>query len=505
MGRYHMATDTPADAIRKDKKRLAAAAKANERVATLEAALERMQQTLEDERRRATGRVRALERQLKQRPPAAPPSPPPPPPREPSHTGSSDGASAESSVEAALRHRVAELEAALSRRRGGMRGTGRHASLVEGSASFGLGSARAEELVGELRRSMLRQLARVIDTFRQMDADGSGAVSREEFIRALPMCGIVLPPAEAELLFASIDHDGNGIIEYRELNRLLRQGADVKLEHALTTGTVEVKLGKLQGAARTRFGQFGPGHTGGDREATLEALRASLVESCSRVIDAFRRLDRDGDGSITKREFRGALPLLGFDTSRTDLTDALFETLDVDGGGSISFEELHAALRQGATVELNEALQAGARGDIVTHAKNPIGLQRGLHERGRTFALRAPTVAGVREALARGHARVIDFFRAVDKNGDGRVSKAEFRAALPLLGMPLPPGAEEDAASLVVIDALFDSFDVDGSGDLTFDELRTILRYEATRLEQEEEVEEVEAVEEQEEEGSKST
>ena len=37
------------------------------------------------------------------------------------------------------------------------------------------------------------------------------------------------------------------------------------------------------------------------------------------------------------------------------------------------------------------------------------------------------------EALHRSYARVIDLFRSWDKDGSGRVSKAEFRNALPLL------------------------------------------------------------------------
>ena len=99
----------------------------------------------------------------------------------------------------------------------------------------------------------------------------------------------------------------------------------------------------------------------------------------------------------------------------------------------------------------------------------------------RARTIRIGTVSGVREALARSHHRVIDFFKKVDRNGDGQVTKAEFRAGLPLLGL------RGDASSVLAIDALFDSFDVDGNGALTYDELRTVLRYEATRLEVEQE------------------
>ena len=54
-----------------------------------------------------------------------------------------------------------------------------------------------------------------------------------------------------------------------------------------------------------------------------------------------------------------------------------------------------------------------------------------------------------------------------DKNGDGRISKREFRRAMPALGLSAPPAA---------IDALFDTFDWDSTGDIGFRELNKLLR-----------------------------
>ena len=82
------------------------------------------------------------------------------------------------------------------------------------------------------------------------------------------------------------------------------------------------------------------------KAVTIEGLRTALTANRTRVIDAFRKLDKDGDGTITKAEFGAALPLLGFDASRTDLTDELFKMFDSDGGGTISFDELNQKLRQ---------------------------------------------------------------------------------------------------------------------------------------------------------------
>jgi len=85
--------------------------------------------------------------------------------------------------------------------------------------------------------------------------------------------------------------------------------------------------------------------------------------------------------------------------------------------------------------------------------------------------------------------RVIDLFREWDEDGDGIVSKKEFRRAMPLLGLqvgirvrlrvrvrvaqgPSPSFALQVPAHEV--DALFDSWDPDGSGELDLNELNKV-------------------------------
>ena len=63
--------------------------------------------------------------------------------------------------------------------------------------------------------------------------------------------------------------------------------------------------------------------------------------------------------------------------------------------------------------------------------------------------------------------RVIDLFREWDEDNNGKVTRAEFHKAMPLLGLDVP------AAEL---DALFDSWDPDGSGILEQSEVQKQLR-----------------------------
>ena len=92
-----------------------------------------------------------------------------------------------------------------------------------------------------------------------------------------------------------------------------------------------------------------------------------------RVIDLFREWDEDGDGVVTKKEFRKAMPLLGFDAPR-EMVDQLFDELDPDGGGAISTVELNKALRRGggaAPMTSSGAASAIARARNTTEGSNP--------------------------------------------------------------------------------------------------------------------------------------
>ena len=100
-------------------------------------------------------------------------------------------------------------------------------------------------------------------------------------------------------------------------------------------------------------------------KSVAQQLRDILSKNAVRVVDLFREWDEDGNGSVSKKEFRKAMPLLGFDAPRAQI-DQLFDSFDPDGGGAISIDELNKALRRGGEVKLAADLQPGARGKIGT-------------------------------------------------------------------------------------------------------------------------------------------
>jgi Ca2+-binding EF-hand superfamily protein len=105
--------------------------------------------------------------------------------------------------------------------------------------------------------------ARAADFLRRADADGDGKVTKAEFVKART--------AELEEGFARIDADGDGILDEAEAERVVAM---------------------LRGAA------------GAGRESGRRPEGASPRGAVGDDVDGpFQRLDRDGDGKLSREEF----------------------------------------------------------------------------------------------------------------------------------------------------------------------------------------------------------
>jgi hypothetical protein len=83
------------------------------------------------------------------------------------------------------------------------------------------------------------------------------------------------------------------------------------------------------------------------------------------------------------------------------------------------------------------------------------------------FAGLASLPAKLTQILAANHARVLDFFREVDTNFDGCISRGEMQFAMFKLGLGTSPKE---------VDQLFDALDPDGNQVIEFHEMQTALR-----------------------------
>ena len=73
-------------------------------------------------------------------------------------------------------------------------------------------------------RDGLRSSQRVVDVFRMWDEDKSGTVDKKEFHKAIRALGFEVEKADTDAVFDSLDADGSGNLEDKELNEMLRKG-----------------------------------------------------------------------------------------------------------------------------------------------------------------------------------------------------------------------------------------------------------------------------------------
>ena len=267
-----------------------------------------------------------------------------------------------------------------------------------------LGEGGLDGVLAQLSALMSRKKVQAITLFREMDVDKNGRLDRLEFRAAMGLLGLDAPAPMVDALFKKIDADGEGEIQYAELQQSLTRAADkapapspaaatasaTSLEDApeaeagkagtapWTPGAggtgrappVAPEVGKLRsiGASRSLGGGLLGGLTEtvdddsspttapgtspikGEDEGALNGvsvqrlLRRALLKNLARVKDLFVAWDQNGDGRISRNEFALALREVGLKASDRAI-DGLFVSFDEDCSGYVDYTELHEALK----------------------------------------------------------------------------------------------------------------------------------------------------------------
>ena len=225
-----------------------------------------------------------------------------------------------------------------------------------------------DEVVAKISSAVLQSGGNLRRAFREIDADGSGEISAEEFRiavrRRLPSLA-VLSDTQLEAVVNAFDADGSGQVDAAEFESLLtshiarttgRAAHDAGASNPSDTSRDARAVVGLQWRTRVdddEASDRGDGaHAGGGDSAGPDRLERVLASAISRLFYTHRRelfhiwhshFDPEGTGSIAADEFVAAIRALdaadGTGMLSEEATARLAETLDDDGNGRIDFVE----------------------------------------------------------------------------------------------------------------------------------------------------------------------
>ena len=229
-----------------------------------------------------------------------------------------------------------------------------------------------------------------------------------------------------------IDQDGDGQVTEKEFLDLFRR-MDGNGDGVLDRSEMERMLGRLGGEGRPEEDRSRGGERGQENERGEEGERGRGRPDPSRMRENFKRMDQDGDGSISREEWRGP--------------EEAFGRIDADGDGTISTEEAEEAMsrRRGGRPGEGPPDREGDR-------RGPPDERRDPPDEPRDDGREAQRGRPMEESA--------DLVKRLDRNGDGSIARDEL------------PGPMQDR---------FDDLDADGDGQLTAAELESSPAFKRSR------------------------
>jgi calmodulin len=298
----------------------------------------------------------------------------------------------------------------------------------------------------------------VIDGFKRVDANGDGAISKQEL-----KSGLKLSDQETEIVFALGDIDQDGEISLVEFVRLMCPAAQSGLSKFRNSfRNIQEVI-----AAFKRFDSNCDGALS-QQELCSGMNTSGLNLSAAEVRAIFTLADVNQDGEINYTEFISCLFPAAYDglaKLRNALRDVkcvrqAFKKFDADGDGEISFQELKSGASSVARFSEGELSAIFAMGDIDNDGKIS------FCEFARMILPSADEKISVLKKTLGSANEVAAAFKKFDANNDGNISVQELRNGLKSTGLKF--NDQE-------VDVIFNIADLDGDGEISTAEFEHLL------------------------------
>lgn len=223
-------------------------------------------------------------------------------------------------------------------------------------------------------------------------------------------------------------------------------------------------------------------------------FKSLMKKHFKKPTDAFKGLDKDGDTTLSKDEFRTALAEAAekgtWDAETQKFVErsagAIFDEMDDDGDGTLTYEEFVARLKKKEgkedVAENFPKTPIAARPKIDT--ESPLGRQNSCqssspyYQSEMSSADKAEAVDGIKKLkalLRKTFKDPLDAFKSLDKDGDTELNMEEFREMLAKVGIEQSWADDDCAAITNVADVVFVQMDLDKDGAVTRKEFKRAL------------------------------
>jgi len=196
--------------------------------------------------------------------------------------------------------------------------------------------ARLSSQFGELRQA-----------FRAFDVDASGFITAEEAEATLSTLNLGLPKRIVSRLVDIADFDGDGEISFAEFARVLTAEDIIWMKDSLrAAGGNEAKSdSRLKGPSVKKMPVIiKNGVSEDDVRLAVFAIKEKIIAKYKRLDSAFKDIDTDRTGYLSREEFRFCLLLLNLNVISNTVIDVLLDLVDRDGDGQINHPEFVAML-----------------------------------------------------------------------------------------------------------------------------------------------------------------
>jgi len=201
-------------------------------------------------------------------------------------------------------------------------------------------------LLLETKNKLLKNKA-----FKNMDMDGSGFINRSEFEGALKNLNVQLkkPVLDSLLDIIDVEDDDDGgddhDIGFREFARVMT-AADLFKMKALAPRPTSTTVDVREKARRDALQHLRPGVMQEELRKLHEQVRSRITAKYGKhsFSSAFKWIDADRTGSITREEFKEALKQLNLAGVREPILDTLCDFIDQDNSGAMGFREFAQVL-----------------------------------------------------------------------------------------------------------------------------------------------------------------